>query len=196
MEEIWKDVVGYEGLYQVSNQGRLLRCERVASNNHLLPPKIKDLQKKRKTGYMGSSIVDKSGKSHNVLIHRLVAVAFIPNHNKLPQVDHIDGNKENNCVDNLLWCTAKENVNYPISIATRSKSLKIAQNNPQTISKKIKSSHKKKVNQFSLSGEFIKTYESLRDIQRTLGFNITNVTACAHGRKRSAYGYIWKFVES
>lgn len=195
MEEIWKDVVGYEGLYKVSNQGRLLRCKRVASNKHLLPQKLKVL-KKKKTGYLGTSIIDYDSKSHNILIHRVVATAFIPNPNNFPQIDHIDGNRENNAASNLRWCTAKENVNFPLSLANRSRSLKIAQNNPQTISKKIKSSHKKKVNQFSLSGEFIKTYESLRDIQRTLGFNITNVTACAHGRKRSAYGYIWKFVES
>lgn len=195
MEEIWKDVVGYEGLYQVSNLGRIVGCERKISNNHILPRKLKSL-KRKKTGYYGTSIVNSKGESKNVLVHRLVAMAFIPNPHKYPQVDHIDGNKANNNVENLRWCTAKENVNFPLSLANRSRSLKIAQNNPQTISKKIKSSHKKKVNQFSLSGEFIKTYESLRDIQRTLGFNITNVTACAHGRKRSAYGYIWKFVES
>lgn len=100
MEEVWKDVVGYEGIYQVSNLGRLVGCERVIRNNHKLPRKEKVLKRKR-DGYLGAGIFNKNCEFKNVLIHRLVAEAFIPNPNNYPQIDHIDGNKENNCVSNL-----------------------------------------------------------------------------------------------
>ena len=105
-KEIWKDIKGYEGLYQVSNLGRVKSLPR---KNH---PKeeFRNLSPDSK-GYLRVNLFkNNKGKTHKV--HRLVAEAFIPNPNNYPQVNHKDENKANNNVDNLEWCTNKYNVNY------------------------------------------------------------------------------------
>ena len=101
MEEIWKDIVGYEGLYQVSNFGR------VKNVNKNIIKKPTELSK----GYLRIGL-NKHGKAKKIYSHRLVAQAFIPNPNNLPCVNHKDCNPKNNCVDNLEWCTHKENNSY------------------------------------------------------------------------------------
>lgn len=109
--EEWKDVEGYEGIYQVSNLGRLKSLERIVHSKKwdrreplkiLSPPKLKN-------GYLLATL-RKEGKSEKVLLHRLIAKAFIPNPNNLPQINHIDGNKQNNNISNLEWVTAQENI--------------------------------------------------------------------------------------
>ena len=99
MEEIWKDVVGYEGLYEVSNLGRVRRDGKI-----LKPTKIKN-------GYLYVGL-HKNGIQKTVRVHRLVASAFIPNPQNLPCVNHKDEDKTNNAVDNLEWCTSQYNANY------------------------------------------------------------------------------------
>ena len=116
MQEIWKDIKGYEGLYQVSNLGRIKSLSKFVNNN----------PKSSKFGYYTKERILKTSKSNNgylivhlfknskqytIYIHRLVAITFIPNSNNLLQVDHIDGNKQNNRIDNLEWVTPKENIN-------------------------------------------------------------------------------------
>ena len=100
--EIWKDVKGYESLYQVSNLGRIRSIK-----NGI---KIKK-QYERPNGYMQVCLCQ-NGKITTYKTHRLVAEAFIPNINNLPEVNHKDENKINNCVDNLEWCTSSYNKNY------------------------------------------------------------------------------------
>lgn len=107
--EVWKDVVGYEGLYQVSNLGRVKSVERYKDNNgtkQLVKEKIK-ATRKDKQGYLLLDLY-KNNKSKTVRVHRLVAQAFIPNPQNKETVNHIDGNKENNTVENLEWATQKE----------------------------------------------------------------------------------------
>ena len=115
MKEIWKDIKGYEGLYQVSNLGR------VKSFNYMNTGKEKiktlTLQKKhpmKQGGYLQTTLY-KNKQTKTVVVHRLVAEAFIPNPDNLPQVNHKDHDKTNNCVDNLEWCTAKYNSNHKIN---------------------------------------------------------------------------------
>lgn len=122
MEEIWKDIKGYEGIYQVSNLGRVKALEETwysGRNGYIKKTKPEHIMKYRlakNTGYCLLKLT-KEGKEKHVLVHRLVAETFILNPNKLPEVNHIDGNKENNCVENLEWVTAKENISH----ATRNK---------------------------------------------------------------------------
>ena len=107
--EQWKDIKGYEGLYQVSNLGNVKALKKRAGksirNEKLLKTYID------KYGYV-YTILCKNNKTHLATIHRLIAEAFIPNPNNLPQINHKDENKQNNNIDNLEWCTCKYNINY------------------------------------------------------------------------------------
>lgn len=174
-EEQWKPVVDYEGLYEVSNTGR------VKSLNYNKTGKER-LLKTDKTGrYLRVMLGSKNG---HFLVHRLVAMAFIPNPNNLPFVNHKDENKFNNCVDNLEWCTAQYNRNYGTSIQRQIEN----QTNRKDCSKVIL--------QYSIDGEFIREWPSGKEVQRQLGFAQTNISACCLGKYKQAYGYIWKYKEA
>ena len=164
MEEIWKDIEGYEGLYQVSNMGRVRSLRR----NIILKIKIGS------NGYERVVLsVNNIPKGYS--IHRLVANTFIPNPDNYPIVNHKDENKTNNRVDNLEWCTQKYNVNYGTGIAKRTRS------------------QSKKVLQFKTDGTFVKEWESTMSVQRNLGFGQSHIAQVCNGKRRIAYGYIWKY---
>lgn len=110
--------------------------------------------------------------SKNYYIHRLVAEAFIPNPDNLPEVDHIDTDKSNNSVENLRWVTRKEN-----------------QNNPLTLAKK------KRVAQFTKDGEFIKEYRCAKDAADELGINDKSINRVCHGDRKTYKKFIWKYVD-
>ena len=107
MEE-WKDIKGYEGKYQISNLGRVKNIQ----TNHICKCALQKKTLTRQGGYHQITLWKSkhNGKTH--LVHRLVAQHFIPNPDNLPQVNHIDHDKTNNCVDNLEWCDAKYNSNH------------------------------------------------------------------------------------
>ena len=117
MEEIWKDVVGYEGYYQVSNLGRVRSC----FDGHIMN------QYQGDTGYMYLRFgkCDYNKKKLQI-VHRLVAKAFVDNPDNLPYVSHKDETKTNNCADNLEWVSAKENNNMPQHKERISKGRKLA----------------------------------------------------------------------
>ena len=169
MEEIWKDIEEYEGLYQVSNLGRVKSLRR----NIILRQGITNGYKKVKL------TVNSIHKDY--YIHRLVANAFIQNPDNLPQVNHKDEDKANNCANNLEWCTREYNINYgTINIRKSQKQL----------NDKNKS---KPVCQYSKDGCFIKEWKSTMDVKRNLGFNRSYISECCRGKHAYAYGYIWKF---
>ena len=101
--EIWKDIEGYEGIYQVSNKGRIKSFYGVKEKILVTRTKGHDYEK---------VLLSKNGVGKTFLIHRLVAKAFIPNPENKPEVNHIDGNKKNNCVENLEWMTCSENTKH------------------------------------------------------------------------------------
>lgn len=111
MEEIWKDIKGYEGLYQVSNLGNIRSLK--FKNNIIEKERIRVLRQQLRNGYLTINLT-KNGKRKNYQIHRLVAQEFISNPNQYSIVNHKDYKKTNNRVDNLEWCTQKYNVNYSI----------------------------------------------------------------------------------
>lgn len=116
MKEVWKDIEGYEGLYQVSNYGRVKSLARTKMNHgksQLIPERIMS-QEKNSSGYLRVNLYKNSDRKR-MLVHRLVAHAFISNPENKPCIDHIDTDKTNNHADNLRWCTQKENCDNPIT---------------------------------------------------------------------------------
>lgn len=139
------------------------------------------------TGYL-RTIIFKNQKPKNFLIHRLVAQAFIPNLDNKPCINHIDGNKQNNCIENLEWCTHSENSKHNYKIG-----LQIGRTNIKGMFNEL-NSRSKKVIQMSLNGEVIKTWPSLQEVNRQHKFHHANVGACARGVLKTAYGFKWQYV--
>ena len=182
MEEIWKDIKGFEGLYQVSNLGRVrsLTRNRRGRNNAPNPIQGRILKLETLSGYERAHLF-KNNKGKYFLVHRLVANAFIPNPDNLPQVNHKDEDKTNNRVDNLEWCTPKYNYNYGTINIRRSQ-------------KQLNDKNKSKiVLQYSLDGTFIKEWKSTKDVQRNLGFDNSHISECCRNIIKTAYGYLWKY---
>ena len=131
--EIWKDVQGYEGLYQVSNMGRVKSLgrfvDRLASGHCWQKERILKLHKKH-NGYLGVILL-KDGKAKNFKVHRLVALAFIPNPENKTEVDHINAIKTDNSINNLRWASHKENMNNSLTIDFLFSIAKSGKNHPR-----------------------------------------------------------------
>ena len=188
MEEIWKDIKSYEGLYQISNTGKIKSLERY-KDNHSKKQLVKEKIRKQiisKTGYY-TCMLNKNGKIKLFKVHRLIAEAFIPNPNNYPIINHKDGNKLNNDISNLEWCNYSHN-------GKEAYRLGLIKNNTYGI-KKYNNSLKIKVNQYDLKGNFIKKWKCISDIQKELNYATTNICRCCKGTYKTAYGYIWKYAE-
>ena len=166
MKEIWKDIKGYEGLYQVSSFGRVKRV----TTGRILKGSNDSI------GYL-LVILYKNNIGSTKKIHRLVAEAFIPNPDNKPQVNHIDEDKTNNIVSNLEWMTAKENSNHGTrnGRVSRSKSIPIIAINIKT----------------GESQEFYGTNECARQ----LGLSPSNISAVLKGRQKQTGGFTFKYKE-
>ena len=169
--EIWKDVEGYEGHYQVSNFGRVRRIR-----TRLLQPG------KNKHGY--SVVVLCVGeKRRTVLVHRLVAKAFIPNTRGVDVVNHLDENPSNNRADNLEWCTPKENANYGTGIQRMAESLKrYYETHPPHNAKPVRCI------------ELNIVYPTAVEAEKNLGISRKQISACVTGLHHTAGGYHWELV--
>lgn len=176
MEEIWKDIEGYEGLYQVSNYGRIKSFYKwdIGKMSHIREEKIMNPTK----GEYLRVILCKNDKYKCEYVHRLVAKAFIPNLENKAQVNHKDENKYNNNVNNLEWCTHKENMNYGTK---------------QDRESKIKTKYH--VLQYDLKGNFVKKWFNLREITLNTKYKKANIMGCCNGRNKTAYGYVWKYLK-
>ena len=210
MEEVWKDIAGYEGLYQVSNMGRVKSLSRMKwsglNGGCYVNTKEKILQGSVHSN--GYKIVTIYGKMR--YIHRLVAEAFISNPYNLPQVNHRDENKTNNCVNNLEWVTCKENNNYGTAIARRKEKM---------TGRKLSEEHKKKVGDahrgkkrsiesvnktalarrkavkgiHKITGNIVE-FNSVKEASETLGICGGKICACCKGKRKSAGGYMWHYA--
>lgn len=176
MQEIWKDIPGYENLYQVSNFGR------VKSNHHGRGHKPKMLKNISRNGYV-SVILCKNKSQKNVFVHRLVADCFVPNPENKPCVNHIDGDKSNPCSSNLEWCTQKENISHAINNGLFKPNARYLLNKAPRPTKPIY--------QFDKNGKFIKKWDSCRDVCNYLGVKDSHIYDCISGKCHSAYGFIW-----
>lgn len=181
--EIWKDVVGYEGLYEVSNFGRVrsvphntfvMRRKDSIPYQHRTKAKILSTRK-NKWGYIKVNLYRNTVRSREMktaLVHRLVAEAFLDNPNQCKYINHKDENKENNSVENLEWCTASYNNNYGSRKYTRTR----------------------RVRQFSLSGELLNEFYGLREAERKTGVSHAVISACCSGNRSTSGDYKWEYA--
>ena len=181
MEEIWKDVVGFEGKYEVSNFGN------VRSLNWRGSKKTKNLSlRKINTGYL-RVLLSENGKTHAFTVHRLVALAFLENPLKLDEVNHKDENKENNCVDNLEWCSHRYNTDYFFI-----RHPDYGKNKKQ--SDKYGRRLHLKVLQCDKSGNVIREWPNSRTIFVQTGMSDWSISQCCRGKQKTAYGYKWCYA--
>lgn len=169
MIEIFKDIEGYENLYQVSNLGNVKSLGNGGSNaskERILKPT------KNQKGYLYVGLC-KEGKRKKCKIHRLVASVFIDNPNNFTEINHKDEDKTNNHFTNLEWCTHFYNMNYGTRI----------QRVADKLSKQV------------LCVETGRVYPSANEVERQLGFSQGNISRCCAGRYKQAYGYTWQYVE-
>lgn len=175
----WADVIGYEGLYEVSTDGRVRTVQHV-TNGHVIRSRELTISVYKSQRYARVRLY-KNGKSKDLVVHRLVAEAFIPNPERKPQVNHIDGNKRNNSVSNLEWCTQAENNRHAIDNGLQDPSVMIE-------------TTRKKVLQLDMGGNVVKEWRSLSDAARALGLQVSNISHCCKGRIGSTGGYKWQLV--
>ena len=171
MIELWKDIDGYDGRYQVSNLGRLKSVERQTSAGNYLEERILK-QRMDSKGYLRVNLAF-DGAQKTVAVHRLVALAFVDKPDGLNVVNHKDENKLNNRADNFEWCTTQYNISYGTAPVRRMR----------------------RMEQRNKNGELIRCWQSAAEIQTTLGFNQGNIGHCARGKYRYAYGYRWAYAE-
>lgn len=174
MEEIWKTIKGFEN-YKVSNTGKVFS---LAKNRVMKPWTIN-------SGYYVIALVDR-GVSNRILVHRLVALNFIPNPLNKPQVNHIDGNKLNNNVDNLEWTTASENINH---------NKVLGRLDTHTARAELNKVQTKAVNQLDIeTGKVIATYNTIREASKETGSQDGKITMVCQGKRKSHNGYSWEYV--
>ena len=167
--EEWKDVVGYEGLYKISNCGRVMSIR--GKSPVILNPQI------NKAGYHRIAIHIRPFSGH-FMVHRWVAEAFIPNPNNLPFINHKDENPGNNNVDNLEWCTRLYNNTYGNVLKKSHK-------------KRIENNMTVKVYQYDLSGNLMNEYSSIYEASKLVGIPYPTIESCASGRHLSSRGFIF-----
>lgn len=177
MEEIWKDIIGYEGYYKVSNMGRILSLHKKSKISRFEKSILKP--GRQATGYLTVVLYKDGAKKKSFLVHRLVAEAFIPNPNNYEMINHIDECKTNNCVDNLEWCDVRYNNNY----GTARFRQRITQGTP--------------VEQISLDGVSLAKYRSASIAVDILGLDCAdNITRVCNKNGKVAYGYKWRFTDN
>lgn len=194
MKEFWKPVKNFEGLYEISNLGNVKTLKRTWRVLNYQSKKYQTMYNKEKlmncviskTGYK-QVVLMKNNKKTFKLIHRLVAEAFINNTENKPCVNHKDGNKLNNNVNNLEWCTYKENNIHAWKNGLPKSYLKGKYGKEHNKSKKI--------NQYDSDGNFIKTWDCISDVTRQLKIDSGRITKCCKHQKycHSAGGFIWEY---
>ena len=185
MEEMWKPIkiekngtrYDFSGKYEVSSFGNI----RNVRTGYTLKPKI------GRRGYFVIQLrLDGIRKMHTFYVHRLVATVFLPHCDELPQVNHIDGNKLNNNVMNLEWCTGAYNSKHAYNAHLRNH---VELENSR---KKATAAVSVKVNQYTQGGEFVKTYSSYLQAARAVGVTLNAIKKCCKGKQKTSAGYIWK----
>jgi hypothetical protein len=198
--EVWKDVPGYEGLYQASNIGRIKSLVKW-DGNHWTKEKIMSFHKDKK-GYIKSSL-SKDGKHKTIYVHQIICKTFIPSIENKPHINHKDGNKQDNSVNNLEWCTQQENnihrfkvLGYKISDETKKKmSLRMrGKNNP------MYGTNRSGINAPTYKGKIIclnnnKIYDICSDACKDLNISASAISNVLNNKRKQSKGYIFKWCK-
>lgn len=193
MKEVWRDIPNYEGLYQVSNLGRVKSLERkiIRRHNTILPLRERILKQQNMNGYKFVRL-SKNNITKQHLIHRLVAKIFIDNPFDYNEINHKDENKFNNNVNNLEWCSHKYNINYGDGNKKRSSTEKQTKSLSNYSQKYNCFGRKKKaVLQYDLQNNFIKEWHSITEASKTL--NLNKIWEVCNGKRNKCGNYIWKY---
>lgn len=179
-KEIWRDIQNYEGLYQVSNLGRVKSLNRVSYRQDGTPLNIKGkIMRLSKNTYLYARL-QKDGENKHLAVHRLVAEAFIPNPNQHPCVNHKDYNPLNNSIDNLEWCTYSYNNNYG--------------EHSKRLSDSMVEKYGKKIDVYDKYGNLIKSYDSIRDAVND-GYTRDSISKCCRGELNSHCGLVFRYKD-
>lgn len=187
--EVWKDIVGYESYYQISNMGRVKSLDRVIIMKNGHPKHLREqiLRQynyirhkkgiKETTNYMFVRLCV-GNVTKNFFVHKLVATAFCKKADNHTEVNHIDENPSNNNASNLEWCTHSQNINH----GTRNR--KVAKNTP----------NRREIDQYTKEGVFIKRYFSMSDASRVTGIDVSHISMCCRGVVRCAREYLFCYA--
>lgn len=177
--DLWKDIPNFEGLYQANTNGEI----RSFYTNIILKQEIS------KNGYC-KVMLCKNKQRKLLSVHRIIARTFLKNYDEKLQVNHINGIKTDNRVENLEMVTAKENMIH--SFKNKLQKPKTGEEHPlyKKYGKENKTS--KKVVQYDMNNNFIKIWDSIMDVERVLGINNSNISSCCNGNKKSAGGFKWE----
>lgn len=190
--EIWKDIKGYEGLYQISNLGRV-KSLRKQKGFYIREEVI--LKNRIDRGYLKVTL-SKDNKLKYISVHRLIAEAFIPNPENKSFIDHINGNRADNRIENLRWVTQKENMNNPITRKRESNSKK-GEKNPQyqkpKTEKQLEALRKSNIKSV-ICIETKEVFESIEDASKKYNITASNISRCCNGIRKTAGGKHWKFI--
>ena len=186
-KEIWKDIDGYEGLYQISNLGNVKSLTN--RSNH----KEEKILKLNTNGKYYLVNLCKNTKRKTLLIHRLVAKAFVDNPNNLPQINHINGNKLDNRAVNLEWCTCRTNIIH--SIKNGLKVTKKGKENPMYGRKNENANRSVRVSKYDMNDKYIETYSSIRDASIKNNISSFTISNVCNSRGKSAGGYKWRYAD-
>lgn len=182
--EVWRVIKGYEGYYEVSNLGRVKSVERVVIQKNRWGKEMARHLKERileqyedKDGYLQVDL-HKNGIKEHKSIHKLVATAFIPNPHNYSDVHHIDHDQTNNRVENLVWLSKQEHYKEHLCDWVQN----------------LKDHNSKRIDQIDkITGEVQRQWDRAMDAVRECGYSSGNISSCAKGKKKSAYGSVWKY---
>lgn len=188
MKEVWKPIVGYEGIYEVSSLGNIRKI--------LINGQFKSLKTTPNNWGYYTIGLRKDGKVKQYRISRLVAEAFIPNPESKPYVDHIDTDKANNKADNLRWVTPSENSNNDLS---RLHMLESWQNEERRLNQRLmnlgdKHPRARAVCQLDENGNILQTFVTSVEAAKFIGCKCGNITKCCTGERLRAGGFRWKYA--
>ena len=183
--EVWKPISGFEN-YKISNLGRIKNT--VFRNRYTTMLKERILTpSKNGRGYL-FVYLSKNDNRKMKTIHRLVAEAFIENPNGYPVINHRDGNKENNFVDNLEWCTVQYNAQHSHRLGLQ----KPSERQKTIISQWDRENHSKPVSQYSKNGDWVKDWAQQKEAEMALGLCLGSISQCVRGKSKTAGGFISK----